>query len=450
VVVAGLACAGGAPSLWRRRREAEARPGWWAAMTAREHGAGVDIPSLDGLRAVAVAIVVAAHLGLRQFVPGEFGVTIFFFLSGFLITTLLRMEFERTGGINLSRFYLRRALRLLPPFYLVLGLATLLTLAGVIAGQMIRLDGVMPQLLYMSNYQVIQSGWWVGRAPGTPIYWSLAVEEHFYLVFPFLYLLLRRHLPSPRRQLLVLAALCAAVLAWRCLLVFGLDAANDRTYVATDTRMDSILFGSMLAVCGNPVLGGYDAATDRRWRQIYLPLGLVALLTTFLIRHPQFQQSLRYSLQGMALVPVFVVAMRWHDRGVFRLLNLRWIRFVGVLSYSIYLVHLTVFYALDDPRLHLRSPLLRAALAVLLTLAIAATLHHLIEKPCARLRRRLSAITGPPLDHPAHQHPVATPGPRTLEQGEGYEHQEQPAGIEPVAREQPPRLVQRPVEPFQS
>jgi peptidoglycan/LPS O-acetylase OafA/YrhL len=348
------------------------------------------IPSLDGLRAVAVAIVVAAHLGLRQWIPGEFGVTVFFFLSGFLITTLLRVEFERTGRISLRRFYLRRVLRLLPPFYLVLGLASLLTLVGVIGGQTLRLDAVLPQILYMSNYQVVQTGWWVGRAPGTAIYWSLAVEEHFYLVFPVLYLLLRHRLPPPRRQLAVLLGICAAVLAWRCVLVFALHAGNDRTYVATDARMDSLLFGCALAVYGNPVLDR-DAATPRRWRELWLPVGVAGLLLSFLIRDPHFQQSVRYTLQGAALVPLFVVAMRWHDWGVLRLLNLWWVRLLGVLSYVIYLVHLTVFYALGDQRLPLRSPGLRAALAVLLTLAIALTIHHLVERPCARLRRRLSS-----------------------------------------------------------
>jgi len=78
------------------------------------------IPSLDGLRAVSFLLVFVGHAGLDRFVPGGLGVTIFFFLSGFLITTLMRNEYERTGGVNLRHFWLRRALRILPPFYLVL------------------------------------------------------------------------------------------------------------------------------------------------------------------------------------------------------------------------------------------------------------------------------------------------------------------------------------------
>jgi peptidoglycan/LPS O-acetylase OafA/YrhL len=360
-------------------------------MTARPAQDDHHIPSLDGLRAASISIVLAAHLGLGERIPGNFGVTVFFFLSGYLITTLLRMEFERTGGISLRRFYLRRVLRLFPPFYLVLSLACLLTLAGLLEHQTLRLDAVMPQIFYLSNYEIIHSGWWVGRAPGTWIYWSLAVEEHFYLVFPLLYLLLRRHLPSPRRQLAVLLCLCAAVLAWRCALVLGLHVMKERTYVATDTRMDSILFGCMLGVYGNPVLDRLGEV-GRRWRELWLPLGVAGLLISFAVRSPAFQQTVSYSLQGVALVPVFVVAVRCHDWGPFRLLNLRFVRFIGVISYSIYLVHPSIIYGLHDHRLRSLQPGLRAVLAVVLTLLVAVAIHHLVERPCARLRRRLSMV----------------------------------------------------------
>ena len=86
------------------------------------------IPSLDGIRAVSFLLVFAAHTGLGRFVPGELGVTIFFFLSGYLITTLMRSEFERTSSVDLMYFWLRRALRILPPFYLVVLAATLVAL----------------------------------------------------------------------------------------------------------------------------------------------------------------------------------------------------------------------------------------------------------------------------------------------------------------------------------
>src|SRR5271163_2884515 len=101
-----------------------------AAKTAR---APFHIPSLDGLRAVSFLIVFLAHAGVEGF-PGGFGVTVFFFLSGYLITTLMRMEADASGKVSLKHFYLRRALRILPPFYVVLVAATLLAAAGVTRG----------------------------------------------------------------------------------------------------------------------------------------------------------------------------------------------------------------------------------------------------------------------------------------------------------------------------
>src|SRR5207244_9669139 len=88
------------------------------------------IPSLDGIRAISFFTVFLAHAGLAGIVPGYFGLSIFFFLSGFLITTLLRMEYDQTGKVSLKQFYLRRVLRIFPPFYLVLLVATVLSGVG--------------------------------------------------------------------------------------------------------------------------------------------------------------------------------------------------------------------------------------------------------------------------------------------------------------------------------
>lgn len=348
------------------------------------------IPSLDGIRAAAVLLVIAAHAGLNERVPGNFGVTVFFFLSGYLITTLLRKEFDSSGGISLRAFYLRRALRILPPMYLVLGLASALTLVGALEGSL-QLDAVLAQALHLSNYYIIQAGWWDGRAAGTWIYWSLAVEEHFYLLFPVLYLLVRRFIPSRRHQMMLMLGLCAAILAWRILLVFGLDAAKDRTYVATDTRVDSLLFGCVLAVYGNPILDG-TRVSARWWKACWLPLGVAALAISFVVHNPQFQQTFRYTLQGLGLFPLFIVAVRYPDWGVFRLLNVGWVRFLGVLSYSLYLVHPTILFAIEQwTPWH---PVLKGIAGFGLAIAVSIGIYRLVERPCARLRKRLSRLGG--------------------------------------------------------
>jgi peptidoglycan/LPS O-acetylase OafA/YrhL len=341
------------------------------------------LPSLDGIRAVSFLLVFAAHAGLDRVIPGGFGVTVFFFLSGYLITTLLRVEHDAKGTVSLRQFYLRRALRILPPFYIVLGLAALAARLGLIAGG-VRALALLAQALHLANYWIVRFGY-DGQPRGTGVYWSLAVEEHFYLVFPCLYLVLRRFFRAPRTQAAALYALCAAVLAWRCSLVFGLGSAMDRTYVASDTRVDSILFGCGLALFGNPALDGASRFSEAVWKRLLLPAGALVLLATFVLRDPGFRETFRYSLQGVGLVPVFVVGLRYPGWGPCRVLNLRAMSFLGVLSYPLYLCHHVLLGALGA------SPgALRAALALAISIGVAWAIHELVEEPCARLRRRLS------------------------------------------------------------
>ena len=116
------------------------------------------IPSLDGIRAISVLIVVAAHSGLETLVPGGLGVTIFFFLSGYLISTLMLAENERTGEINIVKFYARRLFRLMPPLFVSLAIAYGLTYAGLLPGG-ITLTGLTAQLLYFANYYGLFFNW---------------------------------------------------------------------------------------------------------------------------------------------------------------------------------------------------------------------------------------------------------------------------------------------------
>ena len=346
------------------------------------------IPSLDGLRAISFLVVFAAHAGANQFgIPGGFGVTVFFFLSGYLITTLLRLEFTNSGAVSLRDFYVRRLLRIFPPFYAILSLALLLTAAGVLPGRLEPLP-VLAQIGHVTNYWAIAKGF-DGQPLGTGVYWSLAVEEHFYLVFPLLFLLLQRALPGRfRRQAQVLLLLCAAVLAWRLYLVLGLGVPENRTYLASDTRVDSILFGCALALGANPMLD--RPRLPAPWfRWLVLPAGAALLIFCFVYRAPWFRETLRYSLQGIGLTPIFIGAMREPGFLPFRLLNLRPVRRMGVLSYTLYLVHQVVLYSVE--RWQGRAPaLLLAALALLVSLLAAELVHRAIERPCARLRRRLA------------------------------------------------------------
>jgi peptidoglycan/LPS O-acetylase OafA/YrhL len=351
--------------------------------TSRAHGH--EIPSLDGLRAVSFLIVFVSHAGLQTLVPGGFGVTVFFFLSGFLITTLLRLEQEQHGAIRLREFYLRRALRIWPPFYTILLLAALGTAVGLVGGRLLPLP-LLAQALHFNNYWTIFRGT-DGIPLGAGVYWSLAIEEHFYLLFPWIFRALHRGFAEERPRAWVLWGLCALILAWRCVLVFGFRVPEDRTYMGSDTRFDSILFGCALALWRNPQLDP-PALSERTWKWVLFPAALALLASTFLYRDPGFRETFRYTLQGIGLVPVFVVAIRWPEWGPMRWLNTRPMRFVGVLSYSLYLLHhvvLGVFHL--RTRLH---PLVQGVLALAACIAIAWAIHAAIEKPAARLRRRLS------------------------------------------------------------
>lgn len=354
-------------------------------------GQAIYIPSLDGLRCVAILPVFLSHAlmtaELPSVFPGNFGVTLFFFLSGYLITTLMRVELERTGTVSFRLFYLRRILRIFPTCYLVLGLAALY---GWHSG---RMDPwwLLGQIVQLTNYQIIVGGWTAPIAPNTDVYWSLAVEEHFYLVFPVLFVLLAR-VGSRGRRAAVLLALCAVVLLWRCWLVFGQGAAYDRTYLATDTRIDSILFGCALALWGNPARDPTRIA-ESTWKHVLLPLSTIGILVTFGIGERAFRETFGYTVQGLCLFAIFIVAVRYPDWGPMRILNFRSVRWIGALSFAIYLIHPSI--------LHVSKQLVGASLPLLLptasalTLVAATALYRGIEIPVGRLRRKLSGVAHP-------------------------------------------------------
>jgi len=358
-----------------------------------EKSAKFYIPSLDGIRAIAFLIVFLSHAGFGRFVPGGFGVTIFFFLSGYLITTMLRREHERSSKIDFKKFYMRRVLRIWPPFYLVLFLAVAVSwMVGTYSDPQLSgyyLEAFVTQFFHYSNYYNIEYGNQF-MALGTEVYWSLAVEEHFYLLFPLLYVLLRKLDIGSSKQATIFWSICLLVLLWRCLLVFTMGADYDRIFFATDTRVDSILFGCALAVAGNPALDPDQQISERNLKYIFLPLAFALLVGSMLIRANVFRDTLRYSIQGVALYPVFIAAIRFPDWFVFKPLNWGWMRFLGVLSYSLYLVPFMVIKALIKvmPELGLVGT---SVLSLLISLAISYAVYRFAEVPAAKLKKRFSS-----------------------------------------------------------
>ncbi|MEH2059398.1 MAG: acyltransferase [Nostoc sp.] len=342
------------------------------------------IPSLDGMRILAFLIVFLSHTGLAKAFPGSFGVTVFFFLSGYLITTLLRQEYDRYETIDFKLFYLRRILRIWPSFYLVLGLGAGLTLLKLLPGK-ILLPAFLAQSLHYTNYYGIFFGG--GMAAGSWVYWSLAVEEHFYLLFPLFYITLRKLRVSSRGQMLIFWGLCLAVLVWRCVLVYGFTVPELRVFCSTDTRIDSILFGCALAVSGNPMLDT-QYLSNKLWKYLFLPIGIILIILSCLSRSSEFRETIRYTIQGIALYPVFITAIRFPSWGLFAALNLKWMGFLGALSYSLYLVHYSVIFLVWRylPQL---PKFVQAGISLLISFGLAYLIYQFIELPIGQLRKKL-------------------------------------------------------------
>jgi peptidoglycan/LPS O-acetylase OafA/YrhL len=331
-----------------------------------------------------------SHTGYGTIVPGGLGVTIFFFLSGYLITTLLMEESERTGQINIGKFYLRRAFRLFPPLVVTLVVAYSLVMLGLLAGG-ISWAGVIAQLLYFANYYGLFFDPGNTTAAGTGILWSLAVEEHFYMIYPAVMAGLLALGLSRQRIVVVLAMTCLAVLAWRMYLAGFPSFQPERTYYSSDTRVDSIVFGCLLALAANPRDEKPGASNPflQPMSAVLLAAAAIVMMITIVWRDGYFRETFRYSLQGLALMPVFYFAIKYAAHFPFMLLNHPWVKKIGVYSYAIYLIHYVVVNAIEKnvPWLATVKPLLVLVTFVVATL-YAAVLDTYVDGYFRRLRKK--------------------------------------------------------------
>jgi len=342
---------------------------------------GSIIPTLDGWRAVSIAIVALSHAGLGRYVPGNMGVSVFFFLSGFLITSLCLTEVRQSGRLAIGKFYIRRLIRLYPPLLICLSVSYLLYMSGVLDGGF-SWAGLASQLFYFSNYLLVFFPDHAIAPNGTGVLWSLAVEEHFYIFMPLVFLVFG----SPGRLKWigrVFLLLVVVVLLWRLALIAA-GAGFNRIYYATDTRFDSILFGCLMAVYWRPVpeVGG----RPNSWLG-YLPLvvGVALLFVSVAVRDPFFRDSFRYSVIGLGLMPILHFSIRYPSMPVVRWLENAWFKKIGVWSYSIYLIHLSLILAFAKI---ISSPIVGAVLAILLAILFAALIEKFIDEPSRLIRAR--------------------------------------------------------------
>lgn len=342
------------------------------------------IPSLDGIRAVSVFIVLLAHAGLGHVVPGGFGVTTFFFLSGYLITRLFIDERAHAGRVDIKGFYLRRVIRLSPPLIITLAVVYGLQFISAAPGSA-HPSPLLCQALYCFNYYQLYGSHPREIAAGTEVLWSLAVEEHFYLIYPFAFLLMTSRL---RAGALIFIGLLAP-LVLRLIKYHILGVSPHAIYIATDTRIDSILFGCALAFLErSPTITRFFPETPfGRW--MILGAAIAVLCFTFLYRDPAFRATYRYTLQGIALAPLFYYAVRMPSAFPFSILNTPVMRWIGVRSYTMYLIHFVAIHMLIDygvPRNDVFALFLAGGG---IAAAYAAIMYRFVESPLARLRKSL-------------------------------------------------------------
>ncbi len=348
------------------------------------------IPSLDGLRALAVLVVFVGHGRTDQGQwPGYVGVTVFFFLSGFLITTLLRKELEKSGRIHLARFYLRRTFRILPAAYFTIAVSLTLAAAGVLPAS-ISGWGILSEFLNYTNYYIVGVGY-KSLPPETSQMWSLAVEEQYYLVVPLALLLAYRF--GARRSWVGwgLVSVAVVIAGWRIFL--GLNGADfDRLYFSTDTRIDSILWGAAFALLLNPVMGDAERLTGRLRRWLSRSLGWIAIAALGIfaasaaVPSLSFRLSIATTVQCLALIPIFWFVTTRPSGLVGRLLNSRVLVRLGVLSFSFYLLHKIVL-ALIGPLLD--APVVTDTISLLASLLVSQLVFWAIESPFSKLRVRI-------------------------------------------------------------
>jgi peptidoglycan/LPS O-acetylase OafA/YrhL len=382
------------------------------------------IPALDGVRAFAVAGVMAYHGGIPWLPAGFLGVDAFFVLSGFLITSLLISEWERRHTIGLGRFWARRARRLLPALLLLLVFVVLYAAVAVPTGTYpgLRLDA-LSTLFYVANWHFILIGGNYFNQTGLPSLlthtWSLAVEEQFYLVWPLIVLGVLKF-TGPRRlwALLALSVAGALASAAEMALLFHHGVGTTRLYYGTDTHGQCLLVGAALAsglalfaqrrrpgvtlapgggplggvpLGGEPLGGGPVGANpawsaSSRWARTLLSvLGGAGLVGAGLLwwrssYNGSFLWDGGFFVAAAATAAVLVCVVCAPRSWLARALSVSPLRYLGRISYGLYLWHFPLFQWIDGERTGLSGYALFGARCGA-TLAVATVSFYVVERP---------------------------------------------------------------------
>jgi len=297
-----------------------------------------NIAELDGFRGISILLVVLSHIGsIGKIIPGGFGVTIFFFISGFLITLLLIKEFENYKHINVKYFFLRRFFRLYPVLFFFM----LITIPFVyLRTNTIFIKDIIAGFLYYTNYYI--PFWKLSNHEQLSnifnILWSLSIEEHFYLFYPFIF---SYFIKSENNLLYIILALIISSLVFRIFILYNnsnFDIATSIIYHSTHTRIDSISFGCLSAIL---IFKNQNSKYIKIVQNLkYLFLGVLLILFSLTFRNPFFRESFRYTIQGAGLLVIIPYFIYLNNENIFkRILKSKILVFFGKISYSLYLFH---------------------------------------------------------------------------------------------------------------
>src|SRR5882762_3159330 len=343
-----------------------------------------EIPELDGLRGAAILCVIIGHF--LQFRGGSIeirgiagsvaqtGVLLFFVLSGFLITGVLSRERSATGRVHLKDFYLRRVLRLGPALLLFLATAILLMSLGLITD--VPKKELLECLFYARNF--------FGRSLSLSHIWSLSLEEQFYLVWPLTFSLL-----PMRRSAVMVSATCIVLAAWRGAAIsarlFSYEAGV--YYMRPYFRFDSILIGAAVVLW---LVSSQRAEEKLRNALSMIPwMVLWAALGVWTAMGESLSRSMYLTIQELLCAAALAQVVLCNQTRLAAFFRSRWLRYLGAISYSLYLWQ-QLFVVTYTPSWGLLREL---PLSVILPVAIAIVSYHIIEKPFLRLKDKLAPQT---------------------------------------------------------
>ncbi|MTV20974.1 acyltransferase family protein [Staphylococcus delphini] len=343
------------------------------------------MPGLDGIRAVAVIAIIIYHLNPQWLSGGFLGVDTFFVISGYLITSLLLTEYHNTGEIELTSFWLRRVKRLIPAvLFLVMGVLVLTLIFMPTEIQKVRADSIAA-IFYVSNWwYIMQNVDYFEQFAVQPLkhLWSLAIEEQFYLVFPIVLLSLLSFIRRLKTiRILFLILLVISMITMMVLYVPNENVA--RVYFGTDTRIQTLLMGVLLALVWPPFQ--LKAKVNRKMRMMIDTAGVVGLAILFIcFKFVSETNSILYygGFFLISAVTLLVIASSVHPSGYFaKFLGNKVFTFIGSRSYSLYLWHYPIIVLIHHQFVQGQIPPLVYVVEILLMVLMAEFSYKFIEQP---------------------------------------------------------------------